>query len=389
MGALRMNIAFYYESLDLGGQQTQTYQLIKHLARRGHNLSWVFVYGETLKSHVKAHAQVIQIGPRLRPGEYRKFPWRLLKQAWNLSQLLLNSKAEVVVSGSGIGSFVAGLAAKAAGIKHFRLIGCSLVQVEPTLYRFYRWCGIDKLIDGYFGWPAVFRELATKGVKPSKFIELNDAVDCELFAPKEKFNVLNFRRNLGIADDDLVIGWIGRVSPDMQCGNTLEVCSRLRDAGLNKFKLLVVGGGGWRGGAWFDELIKQKGLQERTVVTGWVPMEEVPNYINAMDIVPLLEEDPQGGSIVREAMACGRLAMSVDGLSGTQGRFMKEGCSVLVKPDGYIEKATKEILLLASQPDRREAIGKRARQYAEIHMSFETQVDLVLNAIKPKQEFEN
>ena len=384
MGAWRMNIAFYYESLDLGGQQTQTYQLIKHLAQRGHCLSWAYVYGETLKSYVETHAQLVQIAPRLGPGEYRKRPWRVLKQAWNLAQFLLTSQAEVVVSGSGIGSFVAGLAAKAAGIQHFRLIGCSLVQVEPTLYRFYRWCGIDKLIDGYFGWPAVFQELATKGVQSSKFIELNDAVDCELFAPQEKTKVMEFRRNLGIADDDLVIGWIGRLSPDMQCGNTLEVCARLRDAGLKNFKLLVVGGGGWGGGAWFDELIKQKGLKDRTVLTGWVPMEEVPRFINAMDIVPLLEKDPQGGSIVREAMACGRVALSVDGVSGTQRRFMTEGCSVLVKTDGFIDKATKEILRLASQPERLEVIGTRARRYAQTHMSFETQVDLVLNAINPE-----
>ncbi|OZA42181.1 MAG: hypothetical protein B7X83_00130 [Polynucleobacter sp. 17-46-58] len=384
MGAWRMNITFYYESLDLGGQQTQTYQLIKRLAQRGHCISWVYVYGGNLKSYVETHAQVVQITPRLRPGEYRRRPWRLLIQAWRLAQCLRTSHADVVVSGSGIGSFVAGLAAKAVGARHFRLVGCSLAQVERTLYKFYRWCGIDKLIDGYFGWPPVFRELAARGVRPSKFIELKSAVDTELFAPEDKTQVMEFRRSLGIADDELVIGWIGRLSPDMQCGNTLEVCSRLRDAGLQKFKFLVVGSG--VGKDWFEKLITQKGLQDCTVLTGWVPMKMVPHYVNAMDIVPLLELDPHGGSIVREAMACGRVALSVDGISGAQRLFMPEECAVLVPSDGFIEAATAEILRLASDSRELEAMGSRARQYAQVHMSFESQVESMLYAMIPGRE---
>jgi glycosyltransferase involved in cell wall biosynthesis len=250
--------------------------------------------------------------------------------------------------------------------------------VEPTLYRVYRWSGIDRLIDGYFGWPAVFEELAARGVPASKFVELNNAVDTELFRPLPASERDQFRRMLGIAPDELVIGWVGRISPDMQVGNTVQLCARLRHRGLDRFRLLLVGGGPWLDG--LRTMIGELGLAERSLLTDWVPVEQVGGYINAMDVVPLLEADPQGGSIVREAMACGRVALSVDGASGTQRRFMHGDHAVLVPPQQFLERAADAVMSLAGDPGARERIGANARRYAVAEMSFDAQVLTLLRA---------
>jgi glycosyltransferase involved in cell wall biosynthesis len=373
-----MNIVFFYESLALGGQQTQTYQLVRRLAARGHRMSWVYLSGGGLEDQVAEHARIRRIARPLGKKDYLLRPWRILQAARELAQWLRAERADIVVSGSGIGSLVAGLAARRTGAKHFRLVGCSLQQIERTLYRVYRWCGIDRLIDGYFGWPAVFDELASKGVSRDKFIEVDNAVDTEMFAPLPAQERDEIRRGLGIEADELVIGWIGRVAENMQVGNTVDLCAELRRRGFERFRLLAVGGG-----PWMDALrskIDRLGLARHSLLTDWVPMEQVNGYVNAMDIVPLLEEDPQGGSIVREAMACGRIALSVDGTSGTQRRFMPADAAVLVPSEDFISAAAEAVLALAADPGARTRIGENARRYAVHRMSFDTQAATLLRA---------
>ena len=55
--------------------------------------------------------------------------------------------------------------------------------MEPTLYRLYRWIQVDRLIDGYFIWPAVMWVLKNKGVSERKFIEAENAVNTDMFRP--------------------------------------------------------------------------------------------------------------------------------------------------------------------------------------------------------------
>ncbi len=329
-----MNIVFFYESLALGGQQTQTYQLVRRLAERGHRMSWVYLYGGGLEAQVAEHARIRRIARPFGKKDYLLRPWRILRAAYELSTWMRAERADVVVSGSGIGSLVAGLASRRTGAR----------------------------------------------VSREKFIEVDNAVDTDMFVPLPEEEREEVRRSLGIEADELVIGWIGRVAENMQVGNTVDLCAELRRRGFDRFRLLAVGGG-----PWMDALrskIDRLGLTRHSLLTDWVPMEQVNRYVNAMDIVPLLEEDPQGGSIVREAMACGRIALSVDGASGTQRRFMPPGAAVLVSPEQFISAAADAVLALAADLPGRSSIGENARRYAVQHMSFDTQAATLLRAFE-------
>lgn len=378
-----MNILFFYESMNLGGQQTQTYYLVRHMAAAGHEMSWAYLFGEGVQSLAAPHAALQRIPIPLEDRDYLFRPWKLWQIARALTALCRERRAQVIVSGSGIGSLICGWAARRLGIPHFRLVGCSLVQVERMLYRFYRVIRIDRLIDGYFGWPAVLDELRQKGVPERKLHLVGDSVDTERFFPLPEAQRAQVRASLGIAPDEIVIGWLGRVAQNMQVGNTLELGARLREQGVPRIRLLFVGGGPWL--AELRALAAQRGLAS-AIFTDWVPFAEVNRYINAMDIVPLLEADPQGGSIMREAMACGRVALSVDGVRATQRRFMLPEATVLVPPEDFIGAAAAACARLAADGAARAALGARAREYAQTRMSFETQARIMTQAFAAARE---
>ena len=375
-----MNILFYYESLAIGGQQTQTLNILKEIHGRGEDkLFFIYNYNDDLASEFKKYCILIKIPASLRAKDYLK-PWKLVRLIYKTAHNLNIHRIDSVVSGSGLSSLICGIASRICGVQHYRILGCSLIQVEKTLYKFYRTCGIDKLIDGYFGWPAVFTELKAKGVKEHKFSHTTSSVDTDFFYPLPPSAVVELKKKYALPDNKLIIGWVGRISYDMQVKYTIEMCRLLIERGFNQFQLLIVGGG-----IWFEEMeakLADYNLTPYTTLTNWVMPVEVNGLLNCMDVVPLLEEDPQGGSIVREAMACGKIALSVDGVSGTQASFMKPDATILVDKESFISRAAYEIVKIYDDPKITRDKGAKARAYAQKELSFAAQVDIILNTLK-------
>lgn len=381
-----MHIAFHYPGLDLGGQQTYTLRLMAELAALGHRVTWIYHYGDALRPDVMRYGEAHRIRmPRHNVGRIAleratsRLAYRLLGTL-QLEHYCGREAVDVLVSATTRDSILGARVARRTATRHFRLMGGSMKQVEAHWLAVYRDLGVDKWTKGYFGWPAVFDELAEAGVNREKCVVLPMAVDSTRHFPLPHEVQLQVRASLGIPSDAVVVGWIGRVAKNMQVWDTIELARRLKAQGRHDFWLLLVGGG--------DALpdleaeIALSGLAERTVVTGWVPYARVNEMTNAMDIVPLLERDPHGGSIVREAMAAGRVALSVDGPSHVQQEFMKPGVAVLVPSEAYLENATDAVTLLASDARLRTEIGVAAAEYARTQMSFRRVAEAMLAGIE-------
>lgn len=381
-----MNILFYYPSIGLGGQQTQIMQLSQALNEMGHSVSWIYSFGDALKEEAKSFCKLKKVLlPRFNQSRFGIFRiinrflyYNLLE--WYLTAYSKKHNIDAIISSNTLDSKIVNRLAKKGLVKHFRLIGGSMVQVEPYWLLSYQKDGVDKYIDGYFGWPAAFDELASQNVPYSKFINFPFAVNTNKFYPLDRQSVTLFRRKIGINDNETVIGWIGRVSLNMQLWDTLKVGISLKERGAKNFKLLFIGGG-----PDFEILkkrIRENNLEEETILTGWIPYENVNQYINAMDIVPLLEMDPHGGSIVREAMACGRLALSVLGPSKTQSMFMKSDNSILVDYENYLEDAVNRIQELIGNNQEIDRIGRAARDYVMSNLRFKNQAEILIESIE-------
>lgn len=379
-----MHFLFYYPSIGLGGQQTQIMQISEQLNLLGHKVSWLYNYDHELIEQAKNFCQIKKVVvPRFNRSKYGII--RLINRwlYYNLLEIQIkkyceNNDVDVILSSNTVDSRVLGRVSRALNLLHFRMVGGGLTQTEPHLMAKYQKWKVDDNVSAYLGWPAVFEELKAVGVSENKFYDLPFGVNTDKFYPLEEKTVMEFRRKLGIQDDTTVIGWIGRIASNMQIWDTLEVCKRLKERNVTGFKMLFIGGG-------TDfELLKTKvqtyGLENLTILTGWIPYEEVNQYINAMDIIPLLEEDPHGGSIVREAMACGRLAVSVLGPSATQASFMKPNATILVKSDDYVEDATTHISELIGKRELINEMGIMARAYVMENLRFIDQAHLILRA---------
>ena len=194
------------------------------------------------------------------------------------------------------------------------------------------------------------------------------------------------KENLGFLKDEFIIGWVGRIEKINQAKNTLSLGKQLLDLGFSDFKILFVGGGLYVNGNEdltyineFKEDAISLGLSENIIFSGWVDPNLIVNYLNIMDVVPMLEMDPSGGSILREAMASGSVALSVDGPSKSQREFMKPNNSILVSHKNFIYEAAKEIIKLRKNPKRIKEIQKNAKIFSINNLSFENQANEILS----------
>jgi glycosyltransferase involved in cell wall biosynthesis len=203
-------------------------------------------------------------------------------------------------------------------------------------------------------------------------------VDCDLFKP---YAIKNLRSKLGIEDNCCVIGWVGRIDKDLDSiavFETLELCNVLNTKYPDFcFRFLVIGDGNNKVN--LIDKVKRLNLTEKTIVLPSKSQEDLVDYYNIIDFEVLLDEDPQGGSHLREAMACGRVALSVDGLSGAQARLIEnKQTGILVKPENRIEEAAISIVSLSGEQRRR--IGERAVYFVKRH-SYECKAKLIYKRI--------
>ncbi len=366
-----MNILLFIEGINIGGQQTYTYNLLKRLNTEKTNAFVSYITdGDLHERFEEVSKGLFKLGDT--PKNWKtatKNPFHIIKSGLKLKKLLKTHKIDIVVTNGTYTYAIGALAAFLSGIKHVRVLGKEPSK-EKFYWKYFNIIPLHKFTDLYFGFSFGNKELKSKGVENKKLVDLGNAVDTQLFAPKLSAEEVTRKRiELGIGKDQLAIGWVGRIYANMEVKYTVDMAKSLLDLGFYNFKFLVIGDGPWMDK--LKEKIAGYGLSDYTIFMGWQPMAKIPELIQLMDIMPLLDNDPIGGSIVREAMSCGTTVLSVDGKSGYQAEWVKNNINgVLVKPENYIEAAAKACIDLYKNPEKRLALGKEGRAYAIKHMDF-------------------
>ena len=182
----------------------------------------------------------------------------------------------------------------------------------------------------------------------------SNGVDPERFCP----GVSGIRRELGIGEGDLVLGYVGRLTKDKGIPELVEAFDEILRVEPRSWLLLV----GWFDRAedalhprWRERISSHRRIRHTGFVTETVP------YYRAMDLFVLPTHREGFPNVALEAAACG-LAVITTQSTGARDAVLPEVTGLLIPP-GTPEAITEAVLGLLCDPGTRRRFGEAGREW--------------------------
>ena len=198
-------------------------------------------------------------------------------------------------------------------------------------------------------------EARLRGASSESVHILPNAIDSNRFQyPKSGRPV---RARLGI-EESIVIGHVGLFYRWDRLDVLIEVVGAIRERHPN-IKVLLVGDGPEMDN--LRETACRLGMEREVVLPGPVPRDDVPGYIDAMDICVLPDSNAFGSPIALfEFMAMGKPCVVPD--LGPMRDVIDDNTTGLLFPHGDYKALEKALLRLVEDPALRNQVGARAKQ---------------------------
>jgi len=222
------------------------------------------------------------------------------------------------------------------------------------------------------------RNLEARGVDGRKIVVNPNGVDVERFRPG--VGGVESRRELQIADDEVVAGFVGTFGPWHGVEKLAEAIRKI-PADV-KVRFLLVGSGSLHAA-----VEKQLEGDKRVIFTGAVAHDRVAKLLDACDVlvaphVPLADGSEFFGSPTKifEYMAMGKGIVA--SRLGQIGEVLVDGETALLVEPGDVEELRASILRLVESEELRKRLGARAREVAESEHTWKRNAQRVLDAYK-------
>jgi 1,2-diacylglycerol 3-alpha-glucosyltransferase len=211
-------------------------------------------------------------------------------------------------------------------------------------------------------------ELLSRGVRAPLAV-IPTGIDLARFSPGDRDEA---RRELGLASDERVLLYVGRLDREKSIERILLAFERIAST-VPRTRLVLVGQG-----TQAEALRRQAAslpVAERIQFVGLRPHEALPVWYRAADLFVFASRTETQGLVLAEAAACGLPAVAVDG-PGCDEVVHDGESGLLTKPDpAALAEAAIGLLV---DGERRQAMGRRARQVAERQFGVELQIDRTL-----------
>jgi len=199
----------------------------------------------------------------------------------------------------------------------------------------------------------------------SKVQTVFNGIDLKQFAPKE--TSLVSRKSLGFSEEDFVMVYSGRINKDKGISELIDALLQLKD--ICQIKLMVLGSSFFNNVKNEDEFIqllkkKAKIIKERIAFTGFIPYNQVPDFLQIADIavLPSMWDEPFGLTII-EAMAVGLPLITTR--SGGIPEIC-EGFATIVDRNNIVNNLVAAILGLYEHPEKRKEMAMGALERAKL-----------------------
>lgn len=347
-----IHILHIVPGLGPGGMELTMARVVRGLAARGVRHTIACLKGEPLiEDEFRGWAEIHCM--HARPNEVA-LPWRLRRLIHQVAPTVIHARnwgawpdtaaarlmtwppVPLVFSFHGMGDL--------SGMPRRRRIAFRLLP-RLTTYLFTLSEASRRMLIAEYGWPAEC------GVIPN-------GVDTDRFRPAPPHP----------GRSRLAIGTVGNLRPIKNHGLLVRACADLGRAGVD-WELRIAGDGPEREA--LTRLAAELGVAERVRLVGFI--EDVPGFLQDLDIFALTSDSEQHPNGLTEAMACGLpcVATRVGGVpalldGGQCGRIIALG-------DRHGLAAALHDLALA--PDRGRGLGAAARRRACEHYSLELMID--------------
>jgi glycosyltransferase involved in cell wall biosynthesis len=174
----------------------------------------------------------------------------------------------------------------------------------------------------------------------------------------------------------IIIGTVKTLDPFYGIDVLIEAFSILLKARIDlNLELLIVGGG-----PLMDKLkhfSKDLEIDKKVLFTGQIPPNEVPEYLNKLDIYAALSNYESFGVAVLEACAC-EIPVVVSNVGGLP-EVVEDGVTGFIVPKNN-PKATADVLgVLVADPELRRKLGKAGRERVRKYYDWKSSVNLMLS----------
>jgi glycosyltransferase involved in cell wall biosynthesis len=211
-------------------------------------------------------------------------------------------------------------------------------------------------------------QIAVESVSAIDFIGLNKyrkkiSINGAMYMDTDNFKIMK-----NLKSKKIIIGYIGRLSPEKGVTNFAKAIPLILKQKDN-LKFLIGGNG-----VLFDEIkneLKNNGSYEKVEFTGWIPHDELPDYLNELKLIILPSYSEGLPAIVQEGMACGAvvLATPVGGIPD----LIKDGETGFILEDNSPECIAENVIRALEHPNLDEIV-KNARKLIENEYSYEVLV---------------
>ncbi|MGC8804344.1 MAG: glycosyltransferase family 4 protein, partial [Candidatus Ratteibacteria bacterium] len=355
-----MKIAHVITRMIIGGAQENTLATVSGLKKRGHHV--ILISGPATGPEGNMHKDIENAGIYhiFIPELIRNISiWHDVITFFKLGKIFRRHKFDIVHTHSAKAGFLGRIAAKLFSKKSkvvHTLHGSSFHPYQHALVRyFYILCEkiASKFTDYFISVSSVIMENHIKRgiVKRDICSVIRSGFQIEEYKRASQFRE-KIRKQLGLNNNDVLVGMIGRLFPLKGQEYLLRVFAKISDE-YPFVHLILIGDGILRKD--FENFVRQRNLTERVHFTGLVEPKDIPFFASAIDIgvhTSLREGLPRA---VVQILAAGSpvVAFDIDGAK----EVIKNGLNGFLVPACDETVLEKKLRFLIEQPEKRKKMG--------------------------------
>jgi glycosyltransferase involved in cell wall biosynthesis len=201
------------------------------------------------------------------------------------------------------------------------------------------------------------------GIPRDKVVLIHDAVDANLFRPRDPASDAGVLRQQYNAGDRVLVGIVGRVE---KAKEQLAFVQIAREVIGRTSKAIFFILGEIRDPAYHSQIIREiqrSGLSGHVHVTGH--REDIPEVLAELDVLVSLS----GGSVRYEAMMCGVPVVCAWSRRPEESYCIRHNDTGFLVPNKDIDSVSEVLVGVTADGELRKRVGRNARAWAQMHLT--------------------